>query len=156
MLTFAQRVVMNKIYTLLLMALALSLLTLWKSYEKKEKEPFCVTYHVAVHALLPRKIVVTYTDDKGLEQETFVGKRWKKKVCLSPDEIASLRIDEITEPEKDYSTYFHDTEERHEPIDRDYIIHPLSIWIEHPKKTILSAGDKCLQVSLLASEIDKN
>ena len=98
MLPFAQRVVMNKIYTLLLMALALSLLTLWKSYEKKEKEPFCVTYHVAVH----------------------------------------------------------DTEERHEPIDRDYIIHPLSIWIEHPKKTILSAGDKCLQVALLASEIDKN
>ena len=153
---FAQRVVMNKIYTLLLMALTLSLLVFWKSYEKKEREPFCVTYHVAVHTLLPRKIVVTYTDDKGLEQETFVGKRWEQKVCLSPDEIASLRIDEIAEPGKDYRSYFHETEKTHEPIDKDFIIHPLSIWIEHPKKTILRAGNKCLQVSLLASEIDKD
>lgn len=48
-LYFAKRIVMNKIYTLLLMALALSLLVFWKSYEKKETEPFCVTYHVAVH-----------------------------------------------------------------------------------------------------------
>lgn len=146
---------MNKIYTLLLMALALSLLAFWNNHEKKEKEPFCVTYHVAVHTPA-RRIIVTYTDDKGLQQETFVGKRWEKKVCLSPDEIASLRIDEITEPGKDYHSNFHETEEIYEPIERDFIIHPLSIWIKHQKKTILSAGAKCLQVSLLASEIDKN
>lgn len=78
MLSFVKRIVMNKIYTLLLMALALSLLVFWKSYEKKEKDPFCVTYHVAVHRLFARRIVVTYTNEKGLVQEMFVGKSWEK------------------------------------------------------------------------------
>ncbi|MFV0584667.1 MAG: hypothetical protein ACK5N4_21840 [Parabacteroides gordonii] len=142
---------MNKIYTLLLMALALSLLALWKSYEKKEKEPFCVTYHVAVHTPSPRNILVTYTDTRGLVQETFVGKRWEKRVCLSPDEIASLRIDELSEAENHYYPDYE--EELHDPIAKDFAMKPLSIWIEHDKKTILSAGNRHLQVSLLTSEI---
>lgn len=151
MLNFAQRVVMNKIYTLLLMALALSLLVFWKSHEKKEKEPFCVTYHVAVHTSSARKIVVTYTDEKGLKQETFIGKIWEKKVSLSPDEIASLRIDEIFKTGEDYSHYYE--EELQDSITKDFIIKPFSIWIEHNEKIVLSAGYKSLHVSLLASEI---
>lgn len=145
---------MNKIYTLLLMALALSLLVFWKSYEKKETEPFCVTYHVAVHRLFARRIVVTYTNEKGLVQEMFVGKSWEKSVCLSPDEIASLRIDEIIDPKDDYLGYYAFEEEIHDSIAKDFTTKPLSIWIEHQKKTILSAGDGHLRVSLLASEID--
>lgn len=145
---------MNKIYTLLLMALALSLLVFWKSYEKKETEPFCVTYHVAVHRLFARRIVVTYTNEKGLVQEMFVGKSWEKSVCLSPDEIASLRIDEIIDPKDDYLGYYAFEEEIHDSIAKDFTTKPLSIWIEHQKKTILSAGDEHLRVSLLASEID--
>ncbi|MFR8355544.1 MAG: hypothetical protein ACLVEJ_07725 [Parabacteroides sp.] len=97
---------MNKIYTLLLMALALSLLVFWTSKEKREKEPFCIIYHVAVHTLSARKLIITYTNTNGLVQETFTGKKWEKKVCLSPDEIASLRIDEITDPGKRISVLF--------------------------------------------------
>lgn len=145
---------MNKIYTLLLMALALSLLVFWKSYEKKEKELFCVTYHVAVHTLLARRMAVTYTDEKGLAQETFAGKRWEKSVCLSPDEIASLRIDEIIDSQDDYPTYYAFEEEIHDSTAKDFTIKPLSIWIEHQKKIILSAGNRHLQISLLASELD--
>lgn len=145
---------MNKIYTLLLMALTLSLLVFWKSYEKKEREPFCVTYHVAVHRMLARRMVVTYTDEKGLAQETFTGKRWEKKVCLSPDEIASLRIDEIINPKDPYPGYYAFEQEIQDTIAYDFTMKPLSIWIEHQKKTILSAGNRHLQVSLLASEID--
>lgn len=145
---------MNKIYTLLLMALTLSLLVFWMSYEKKEKDPFCVTYHVAVHRLFARRIVVTYTNEKGLVQEMFVGKSWEKSVCLSPDEIASLRIDEIIDPKDDYLGYYAFEEEIHDSIAKDFTMKPFSIWIEHQKKTILSAGDGHLRVSLLASEID--
>ena len=154
MLSFAKKIVMNKIYTLLLMSLALSFVVFWKSYKKKEKEPFCVTYHVAVHTLPVRRIVITYTDEKGLEQETFTGKRWEKKVCLSPDGIASLRIDEIFDSKDYYPGYNTFEEEMHDSIAKDFIMKPLSIWIEHQKKTVLNAGDRHLRVSLLASEID--
>lgn len=153
MLYFVERVVMNKIYTLLIMSLTISLLVLWNNRVKKEKEPFCVTYHVSVHTPSSRKILVTYTDTQGLVQDLFVGKRWEKKVCLSPYEIASLRIDEIFDGENNYNCSYE--EEIHDPIAREFTIKPLSIWIEHNKKTVLSAGDKKLQISLLASEVNQ-
>lgn len=146
---------MNKIYTLLLMALALSLLVFWTSKKKREKEPFCIIYHVAVHTLSARKLIITYTNTNGLVQETFTGKKWEKKVCLSPDEIASLRIDEITDPGKEYQSCLPEQEELQDPMARDFAIKPLSIWIEHEKKTVLNAGYNHLQISLLTSEIDR-
>ena len=78
-----------------------------------------------------------------------------KKVCLSPDEIASLRIDEITDPGKEYQSCLPEQEELQDPMARDFAIKPLSIWIEHEKKTVLNAGYNHLQISLLTSEIDR-
>ena len=109
---------MNKIYTLLLMALALSLLVFWTSKEKREKEPFCIIYHVAVHTLSARKLI-------------------------------------ITDPGKEYQSCLPEQEELQDPMARDFAIKPLSIWIEHEKKTVLNAGYNHLQISLLTSEIDR-
>ncbi len=101
---------MNKIYTLLLMALALSLLVFWTSKEKK-KNRFVLFYHVAVHTLSARKLIITYTNTNGLVQETFTGKNGKESFAYPPDEIASLRIDEITDPGKEYQSCLPEQEE---------------------------------------------
>lgn len=112
-----------------------------------------MTYHVYTHTIT-HKIILTYTDAKGLTQEIFVGKRWKKSVCLPPGQIASLRIDEIIDPEKDYRIYMYQQQELHDSIGKEFVTKPLSIWIEHEKKIVLNAGYRSLQVSLLASEIN--
>ena len=83
MLYFAKSIDMKKIYMLLIMALALSLLVLWN-----------------LHLYMYQKLLIR-------------------------DSIA-----------------------------KNFTMHPLSIWIEHERKTILSAGYKHLQVSLLKSEIE--
>lgn len=82
MLYFAKSIDMKKIYMLLIMALALSLLVLWNLHHMYKK-------------------------------------------LLIRDSIA-----------------------------KNFTMHPLSIWIEHERKTVLSAGYKHLQVSLLKSEIE--
>lgn len=149
MLSFAKKIKMNKIYTLLLMALALSLVVFWTNSRKKDKEPFCVIYHVSRHTLSSNKILVIYADSKGLAQETFTGKNWSKKVCLPPDGIASLSADGII----DINNHpFYDSEPQ-DPNTQDIAIKPLSIWIEHEKKVVLKAGENHLRVSLLPSEV---
>lgn len=152
MLYFAKRVVMNKIYIPLFLALVLSLLVLWKSHEK-EKEPFCVTYHVSTHTLSEHKLIITYTDAQGIVQETFIGQRWNKRVSLPSEGIASLRIDEIFNPDTNLYHSMPQEQEMYDPIVKEFTMHPFSIWIEHEKKVVLATGDNSLHVSLLPSEI---
>lgn len=150
MLSFAKKIMMNKIYALLFMALALSLLVFWNNSRKKGDEPFCVTYHVSRHTLSSYKILVTYTDSSGLVQETFTSKSWSKKVCLPRDGIASLSAEGIFEI-KDFQWY---NPESQNPNSKEFEIKPLSIWIEHEKKVVLNAGENHLRVSLLPSEVN--
>lgn len=145
---------MNKIYVLLVMALTIALLVLWKTNEETEKEPFWVTYHVATHTQYDHRMIVTYTDAKGVSVEVITDTSWDKMVCLPSDGIASLRIDEIPEPRYDIHLYMYQKLQIHDSIAKNFTMHPLSIWIEHERKTVLSAGYKHLQVSLLKSEID--
>lgn len=152
MLSFAKRIVMNKIYISLFMALALSLFALWKSNEQKEKEPFCVTYHVAIHTISLHKTLITYTDSQGLVQEIFKDRHWSKTVSLPPDGIASLYVEELIEAgEIPYSII-----EPQDSVSKELGNKPISIWIEHEKKIVLNAGGGQLRVSLLPSEVNGN
>lgn len=143
---------LDKIYKLLLMglgmALAISLAVYWKTGRKEESKPFCVTYHLVQHTISCHELLITYNDSNGLVQETFKDRRWSKKVCLPPDGIASLSANELTSP----GNLLPYDLQKPDPAEGDFEIKPVSIWIEHEKKKVLTAGYSHLRVSLLASE----
>lgn len=143
---------MNKIYIPLFLALVLSLFILWKN-NRKEKKTFCVTYHVSTHTLYTHKLIITYTNSLGITQETFIGQKWNKKVCLPSEGIASLQINEIFDPDINSYHSMYQEQEIQDSIAKEFTKHPLSICIEHEKKIIFAAGDNTLKLSLLYSEI---
>lgn len=136
---------MNNVNTLLAMAFALSVFIFCMTIIKKKKEPFCVTYHVSVHALRYCKLLIIYNDSTGLVEDTCSGGSWEKKVCLHPYEIASLCVKEKPDPEH----YFQlDNEEEIDPAAKAWLTKPVSIWIEHEKKVTLTAGKGLMQISM--------
>lgn len=143
---------LDKIYKLLLMglgmALAISLSIYWKTGRKEESKSFCVTYHAAQHTTSYHEILITYNDSNGIVQETFKDRRWSKKVCLPPNGIASMSADELTEA----GNFLPYDLQKPDTAEGDFETKPVSIWIEHEKKKVLTAGYSHLRVSLLASE----
>lgn len=143
---------LDKIFKLLLMglgmALAISLAVYWKTGRKEESKPFCVTYHLVQHTISCHELLITYNDSNGLVQETFKDRRWSKKVCLPPDGIASLSANELI----GVGNFLPYDLQKPDTTEGDFEIKPVSIWIEHEKKRILTAGYSHLRVSLLASE----
>lgn len=145
---------LNKIHILLIMglvmALAISLLVFWKTRRKEERKPFCVTYHVAQHTISCHEIIITYNDSNRIVQETLKDRSWSKKVCLPPNGIATLSADELI----GVSNYLPFDMLEPDPKYKEFEIKPVSIWIEHEKKVVLTAGYSHLRVSLLPSEVN--
>lgn len=142
---------MRKIYTPVILLSFLLLLLSCTFKHPKEKEAVCVTYHVLVRDIYPHKLLISYRDAGRLVTFYCTEKRWSKKVSLSPDDIASLFVSDIFDPDKPFAFVIEKTEE-----EKRWLGEPIAVRIEHEKKVILKAGSKFLQVNLLQSEMDSN
>lgn len=139
---------MYRIYLRLIIAFLI--IPLLSCQLQKRKEPFCITYKVLVRDGYPHTILISYNTPDGLEMFVCSEKEWTKEVCLYPDDIASLFVEDIFDP--DSASIF--TEEEEAPEEREWEIPPISVQIIHEKKIILATGRKLIRASLLKSETE--
>lgn len=143
---------MKRIYTILITTLILSQLLSCNHADKKNTEPFCVTYQVTVHSSQPHKLSITYKDSTELVDFCSTDKEWSKKVCLSSGKMAYLFVENIFDPENGFycnegkEGHSNQTGQPHEPI---------TIRIIHEKKEIHSTQNYFGVLSLRLSDIDK-
>lgn len=117
----------------------------------KEEDAFCITYHVLVRDIYPHKLLISYNDAGKLVTFYCTEKKWSKQVCLSPNDIASLSVQDIFDPDHPCAFTIENTTEEEEWLGK-----PIVGRIVHKKKEVLMAESSSLQVTLLLSETDRD
>ena len=117
----------------------------------KKKENFCVTYRVTISDIHPHKLLISYKTQDGLETFYHTGNKWEQEVCLGPDDIASLFVEDVFSVTADLGLNGF----QKMPDARDWACQPLTAHIIYEKKTVRSSGERMTWVTLFRSEIDR-
>lgn len=142
---------MKKIYFILITVLmALVLSTLYSCCGNNAAESLCVTYHVSIHSLHPRKLLISYKDATGLKTFYSTDRKWSKEVYLASDDVASLFVDDVFDPE---NGFYRQEEGCDDPAAKDWQGKPIVIRIVHEKKVLFKAGEGFLHVLLSLAKV---
>ncbi|MDR2036660.1 MAG: hypothetical protein LBQ60_01910 [Bacteroidales bacterium] len=126
--------------------LVLFVMVLLVSCSSKNEEPFCVTYEVLSNTVQPYRLTISYKDSSGyVVLDTAINKRWSKKICLSPNDIASLSVTTLQHYRLRGKGMYHHSmfDERSRNVTGKII---------HEKRTLSESG-KTILISLLPSEL---
>lgn len=114
----------------------------------RKEEPFCISYHVTINDSYPHKVLISYQDKDQIQTFYSIDKHWEKTVCLPPDKIASLFVEDIFDPEEGFFYLNPDTSSDCRLMTEQ----PITISIIHKKKIVIHSGSGLQRISLTRNE----
>lgn len=135
---------MRLIFSLLLLALV-------SCSRLKKEDDFCVTYRVSFSDVQTHKLLISYNTADGLETLYHTGNWWEQEVCLGPDGMASLFVEDIFEVSDEF--IYQDIERLQEP--QECALEPLTVQIIYKNKIVRRSGEGLVWASLFQSDIGR-